>query len=333
MHHGQSPLSSLHASGHVVAATLQRRGITLLELLIVMVLLVMVTAAAIPIMAPATESRRMRESARLVSSYFGNAQSRAIALGRPVGVMIERLPNNPTASMDLSMVEVPPPYAGEWLDSRVRIEQAGPQSATVTFLSPDDAAAAATLVQPGDQIKFHYRGDLYRIVSLSGGAMQISWTVDRVAPPFTPPGVGVAYQIFRQPVRSSDAPVQLPAGAVIDLNYSGTGHPSFPDGTFASTGTNHPIIITFTPSGAVEAIYHSGQAPIRPTSAIFLLIGKSERVPPGSSPSEQNWADLGNLWVAINPQSGLLTTTENAVGANVNEARAFARSAQNMGGR
>ena len=43
-------------------------GFTLIEILVVITILLMVTAAAIPIMAPALENRRMREASRLVAA-------------------------------------------------------------------------------------------------------------------------------------------------------------------------------------------------------------------------------------------------------------------------
>src|SRR5690606_15659964 len=95
-------------------------GITLLELLIVMVIMLMVTAAAIPIMAPAMKNRQMRESTRLISSYFGAARARAMQTGRPVGVMVERFNGQPFA-FTLSQVEVPPSYAGDTVGSRMTI--------------------------------------------------------------------------------------------------------------------------------------------------------------------------------------------------------------------
>jgi prepilin-type N-terminal cleavage/methylation domain-containing protein len=93
-----------------------KRGITLLELLIVMVILLMVTAAAIPIMAPALRNRQMREATRLVSAYLGAARARAVQTGRPVGVIIERDNGKPYA-LQMSQVEVPLPYAGDFSGS------------------------------------------------------------------------------------------------------------------------------------------------------------------------------------------------------------------------
>ena len=53
-------------------------GLTLVELLVVIVILLAVTAAAIPVVLPAVENRRIREASRLVTSYMAGARSRAM---------------------------------------------------------------------------------------------------------------------------------------------------------------------------------------------------------------------------------------------------------------
>ena len=101
-----------------------RRGVTVLELLVVLLILLMVTAAAIPIVVPAMQNRQMREAARLVSSYFSMARSRAIETGRPVGVVVERNNGQPFG-FQLSQVEVPPPYAGDIVGAVALVRMTG----------------------------------------------------------------------------------------------------------------------------------------------------------------------------------------------------------------
>ena len=64
---------------------------TLVELLVVIAIIVTVSAIVVPLLTPVLDSRRIRESARIVSTQFASAQSEAMAKGRPVGVWIERL--------------------------------------------------------------------------------------------------------------------------------------------------------------------------------------------------------------------------------------------------
>ena len=81
-----------------------------------------------PLLLPVIDSRRIRETARIVSTQFASAQSEAMAKGRPVGVWIERLGANDTstnldrsAAMDIYLCEVPQPYSGDSIDSRMTV--------------------------------------------------------------------------------------------------------------------------------------------------------------------------------------------------------------------
>src|SRR5262245_39337514 len=73
-----------------------RTAFTLVELLVVIAIISTVTLATVPMILPALDSRRIRESARIVSTQFASAQSEAIARGRSVGVWIERLSSDPS---------------------------------------------------------------------------------------------------------------------------------------------------------------------------------------------------------------------------------------------
>jgi hypothetical protein len=64
---------------------------TLIELLVVIVILTTVVAAAIPIMSPSNDDRRLREATRNLNTFITGAQARAIATGRPYGILLKRL--------------------------------------------------------------------------------------------------------------------------------------------------------------------------------------------------------------------------------------------------
>jgi type II secretory pathway pseudopilin PulG len=323
-----------------------RTGLTLVELLVVVVILVMLVAVTVPMMRPMLEGREMREAARQLNGLLGAAQARAVARGRPVGVMLHRRGDNQSAAFQLSLAEVPPPYAGDSAIARAFSTTNDPWQAALTY-----SWAAATLVAPGDFIKFDYRGALYPIVSLN----QLDNTVVQFAPPSSAPSAppppllpefnpttgqqnpGVPFQIYRAPQRTPAAPLELPTPAVVDLlgcgiGATGIGTPQFVDPTVpVSPNVDNSVIILFSPSGRVDRVYVNGRSD-PPVGPIHLLVGRVDQV------GLANLQDSKNLWVTIGHRTGHITTSPN-YGQQITSleqvavARQFALRGQSMGGR
>lgn len=74
------------ASAKSSATTDSRRGLTLIELLVTIVILVTLLAAVLPAISPNNEGRKIREAARQLTSLFSQAQAQAARDGRSVGV-------------------------------------------------------------------------------------------------------------------------------------------------------------------------------------------------------------------------------------------------------
>lgn len=323
-----------------------RRGLTLIELLVVIVLLLILTAVALPVLNGNSESRRVREAARLVSTYISTVRNRAIETGRPAGFQIEPLPSNPSAAMVLSTIEVPPIYGGDVANSICTVfwdVNTSPAKLKAKFPA---GQFNETLVRVGDSFKANYQGHAYTIVGpaasptnpqLAAGTTVVELTVpagtatpwpssldethvavfDTVSSTWSSSAIllqAVPWQIARGPVRSSSTPIQLPEGAVIDLSLSGQGS------SYGATGT---IGFLFSPGGQLLPMtYVNGaQQPI-PTGAIHLFVGASDGVMPASAtglesaafPDKKvpwNLRNLGNLWVSFGG-AGQVSTTENA---------------------
>ena len=103
------------------------RGLTLVELLVVIVILTTLVTTAIPVLSPGGDDRRIREASRAINAYLAGAQARAIETGRPFGVAIRRLSSDTNSGDDnglgvsISRVEVPPVYSGFDQSSVARI--------------------------------------------------------------------------------------------------------------------------------------------------------------------------------------------------------------------
>ena len=148
------------------------RGMTLMELLIVVAVMVILLGAALPLLKIGLAGRRTREASRQLNTYAALAKSRAIELGRPAGLFIDTQwlmddPTNPVPyASELFLAETPRPYAGDMVDARAWVR---PDSSANRFeITFSDSASLTTtlptaLVQGGEsfQIKFDYKGPLY----------------------------------------------------------------------------------------------------------------------------------------------------------------------------
>jgi len=159
-------------SKHVLRHNPIRRGFTLVELLVVVSILLLLTVVVLPTIQPASESKRVREAARMIHVYLGAAKSQALETNRPCGVIIAREENLPQASTILYQAEVPPPYAGNLTNATVRAQE-------WTFLSDGsyywlnaffvvkvrirDGDLSSGLVHRGDKIQLNRQGPLYTI--------------------------------------------------------------------------------------------------------------------------------------------------------------------------
>jgi len=328
-------------------------------MLVVIMILLILAGVAVPVMRPALEGRRVREAARAVNVYFSSARNRALETGRPSGVMLQRMEVEPGASMILHQVEVPPPYAGDTADARFQVQH----YASNTFYAQMQAAATFTpkLVSVGDLIQFNGQGPWYQITGpddntddvidddaatatdpllmqptqVSAGQMT-PWPTPTDTPAWSQP---VPYQILRRPTKSAAAPLQLPMRTVVDLAASGI-HPGETTPTAAAPGTSllgaGPVSILFSGNGSLDRIdAKQGDGAAHPLAGplvfpVYLLVGRRDKVGDAANP---NWADFNNIWVALNPQTGMVTTAPVASTTSVDDSRELARKAYSVGGR
>lgn len=318
-----------------------RRGFTLVELLVVITIILALATIAIGVSVPDVQTRRLREASRLINAFLLGAAARAAETGRPVAVIIVADASQSLMSRTLKYAEVPPPYAGDTLnESRAVINRHIGSQAEIQLtpdadgtITPNNKSIVDTawrgqtpdldLIRVGDLIQFNYQGHFYQIVQISDRNLnlfiiQASNTTNRV---LQPKFVAMSYQIFRQPVASAAAELELPESVVVDLGQSGPGTFRFSPGS---------VTIVFSPGGTVPS-YMNGGSVIPASRPFYLLVGKREQVETGA-----NLDDFETIWIAVNNQTGLVTSVENAGnqgGGGFIESRAFARKAQSLGGR
>jgi len=120
----RSPFSIQHSSFSIPPW----RGLTLIELLVTIVIMVTVLAGALPLLSPNNNSRKLREASRQLNSLLAQAQAQAARDGRPVGVAFrESGASSPYSGMALEayIVAEPAPFAGFSEHSRVAVTTPG----------------------------------------------------------------------------------------------------------------------------------------------------------------------------------------------------------------
>ena len=256
-----------------------RSGVTLIELLVVITIILMMMGLAAQRMQSAKGARRSREAARALAVYLGSARSRAMASNKPCGVVLTPTPGIPSCVMTLQQCEVPAPYAGDSTGATATVQgSGGSYQANLT-----GAGSVSTLVHQGDTIQFNYEGPWYTISQPPSGS-SLTLTLDQTQGQIVPwsasaSSAPVAFRIYRQPytltTKSVAAPLQLPAGAVIDLPNSGSDN----SGSAVSFNPGTAVYILFAPSGAVFNVYQQNNTSFPGTicQPIYLLVGTPDK--------------------------------------------------------
>ncbi|MBM4004331.1 MAG: hypothetical protein FJ295_13775 [Planctomycetes bacterium] len=94
---------------------------TVIEMLVVLGIIALLIAAAIPLIKPAFKDRKLREASRQLNALFAAAKARAAEHGRHVAIWFERDPNIPNRCLDIYMADVPAPYAGDVSGARALV--------------------------------------------------------------------------------------------------------------------------------------------------------------------------------------------------------------------
>lgn len=221
-----------------------RRGVTLTELLVVVAIMVVVAAAFVPLVQPILRGQNTREASRQLNVMIAGAQARAVALGRPVGIWMERGAHDASAPPErwftcyrvFEAVE-PVPYTGDFYDARVRLALVdGGVDADglrydvwrATFLTA--SPGVMTQVHVGDTIRFNGRGPRYMISERRPDGILFIVESAKITPDrrametplkYALSPQGVTFEVFRQPIKSSNMPIELPNNVAIDFSLSG----------------------------------------------------------------------------------------------------------------
>ena len=153
----------LHPSSFILPS---RRGVTLIELLLVVTMILIMMGLAARQMQVAKDSRRNRETARAVSVYLGSARSTALANRRPCGVVLTLTPRHPAVRDGAAAGRSAGPLCRR--HHRGHGHGAGKRRLVHTANIDGRVRTCPTLVHQGDVIQFNYEGPWYNINGVSG---------------------------------------------------------------------------------------------------------------------------------------------------------------------
>lgn len=239
---------------------IRRKGLSLVELLIVIGIASLLTAVALPSMKTILKDRKTNQAALQIRSFIEDARVKAIASGRSVAVVLERANEmyvlddtaSPTrlgdgfamnACIRLSIAEVLPPYEGDLDQSTCTLSSTGgstiPNQVTINLV---ENPSAAMFIQYGNTITFGDWQERFTIISnpvflpAAGTPTSVSFTfsngvlasVSKFAdyaqgPPVNLPPGNISFRVYAKPRRLFSKPLDLPKGTCVDLSLSGIG--------------------------------------------------------------------------------------------------------------
>jgi len=291
---------------------------SLVELLVVVAILGLLAVTVLPTIASTTESRRTREAARVTSSFIASACTRALGRRQWSGFRVVQVAGTGTA-LDLTLVEEPPPYRGDLVNTLVDMPVATATTGTLTatVASGSISAAAAAAIARRSPIRFGGRDPWYSVHTISQTTTMDPGTItffrrdtagqQNTNTPWPPANQRLEFEIASSPVTLGTA-VTLGEGRVIDITWSGYIAPG--TGAYVPFAAGD-VTVLYDGTGRLRRVVHVGATTDAP-GAVFFLVGRADRAGQAFDTNVggkddsigANYQYSDSFWVMINPATG-----------------------------
>ena len=318
-------------------------GMTLVELLVVVAIMVLLLAVSVPMLRPMLQSQKTSHAAQVLAGAFKHARTKAIHEQRSYGIRLIPFETAPTTAVQLHLQKTGIGIANvvNPLDIRVRVEDGMiiPYRFEEGAWQQVDWSELADVFQhfeEGYRIQFNRLGrSLGYRKSETGDGFQLDSPYDAVTLPEDESNENkdaMEYRISKQDEGITLAwlpPVVMPRGTIVDLAFSG-GESKVPD----AFSRGDEVIVMFSPAGYVDRVYINGEE-YEVNEMLYFCVGDWDRQVDmyGNTLAEDGKSNLAapaTYWVTLHPKTGGIRIAENAPipsGSDdpIRAARRFAR--------
>ena len=304
---------------------LAQPGMTLVELLVVITIMVLLLAVSVPILKPLSESSKTSGAAQVLAGAFQQARTKAIQERRDYGLRLIPYKTAPTAVVEMHLQRggagimdfVNPP------DVRVKIVS----GRIVPYCFYENGWQQFDALPEGEKSRWaeKFAGHFEEGYTIQFNRLGRSFTIGgnwTLRPPYDglnlpEDNLGNDAMEYRISTRDDGVslawrpPIVMPRTTIVDLVFSG-GEDEVP--TQFSPGDE--VIVMFSPTGYVDWVSINGERKSA-NEMLYFCVGEWDRqVDTNGNPlaedRKSNLAAKATFWVTLHPKTGGVRVTENS---------------------